>query len=203
MKNFCYLLVIALAFGATRPAQAYRINVLDPVSTNYITTQPFNIVLEPCTNTEIPYSSTPGTHGCFSGINSTVGTITTLEIVFPIVGSLTGQTLVCSPTAASLFNASSCGTYGGFQVFFFSGMNIPIGDAFLIVEEGLNPTSPDGGPTFPPAVGTFPPSLVIPSPVPEPSSIVLLSTGLMIGAFFFARKKGLLSSSSHFGVSGS
>lgn len=188
MKKPLYLFLFTLALGFTFPANAYRINVLDPISTNKIYTQPFNVSLVPCTSAELPSSNSPGTHGCFSGENDTSNILTTLQVVFPNLGILAGSPLVCSPTSVSIFNASSCGVYNKYQIFFFSGLHINIGQAFLIVEEGINPqTSP-----FPAGVGSSPPVLTVPNPVPEPTSIVLLSTALILGGFFFARKQILL-----------
>jgi hypothetical protein len=203
MKHFRLLLLIAFACGITGAAKAYRINVLDPISTNHIYSEPFNVVLRACTPADLPTSLNPGANGCFSGENDTPNVLTTLEIIFPNQGILAGQPLVCSQTSVSIFNASSCGVYNGFQVFFFSGLDIKIGDAFLIVEEGVSPGPDPERSLIPAAQATSPPALVIPSAVPEPSSIILLSTGLLIGGFFVARKRGLPSLPVNSGFSGS
>lgn len=202
MKKFCYLLLFALALGFTFPAKAYRINVLDPISTNKIYTEPFNVSLVACTAAELPYSNSPGTHGCFSGENDTPNILTTLEVVFPNLGILAGSSLQCSKTNVSIFNASSCGVYSNYQIFFFSGLHINIGQAFLIVEEGINPGTNPENPLFPGGVGSSPTVLTVPNPVPEPTSIVLLSTALILGGFFFARRQILLPFSAGFRASG-
>lgn len=201
MKHFRLLLLIALACGSTGAANAYRINVLDPPTGQPIFSEPFNFVFTRCT---------PTSHnGCFSGQNDTGSPITTLELTFPSTAVFsTNPPSACSIVLGTAV-LSSCQflVQNGFQIFYFTGLNIPsdgtAASNFLITEEGIDPgPDPVDNPIIPP-VTTFSPTngIVIPAAVPEPGSIVLLSTGLLIGGFFFARRRGLISAfgTSNFG----
>jgi hypothetical protein len=204
MKLLLSLLALTLFFGSTAPAHAYRINVLDPYTTFDVTSQPFTAEFAACDPAEFPPGVSSGEF-CFSGKNETGQTITTLELIVPDTGVFAGQNLDCSATSQSIFSASSCGVYNGYDVFFFSGLDIithadvtnqnPNADSFLIIIDNLDlpPGTDPTDVTLPPAGASTPDALVIPpAAIPEPNSLVLLSTGLLIGGFFFARKRGLL-----------
>jgi hypothetical protein len=150
MKSLICLCALILAIGSAAPAHAYRINVLDPPTGTSITSEPFNVVFTPC--------PTNAHNGCFFGQNNTGSPITTLEIIFPNTGIIANQNPVCSPNVLSIYTTGVCQVINGFQVFFFSGLNIgttsPSSD-FLIEEEGLTFTTNSDGHTNIPAGKTF------------------------------------------------
>jgi len=192
MKSLICFCALILVIGSAAPAHAYRINVLDPPAGQSITSEPFSVTFTPC-------SANPA-NGCFYGQNDTGSPLTTLEIYFPNVGLLANQTPNCSPTSnpLAIFHLSSCAVQGGFQIFFFSVGTIgtvPPSSDFLITIEGLTNRDPNGGPSFPTGGAYSPVALSTPPTVPEPTSIVLLSTALLIGGFFLVKKRDLIPSS--------
>jgi hypothetical protein len=182
MKSLRLALSLAVLFGLTGIANAYKINVLDPgYTTTGFTSQPFTVTFAACQDGQLPTTPTAGEF-CFTGQNLTGSTLTTLEVVVPNSGAFSGQTPDCAVSSDSLYTAATCGTYGTDQIFFFSGLSIPstsahFANVFTIEIEDLpaDITADD----LPMGNGTSPVALVIPpGAVPEPSSILLLSTGL-------------------------
>ncbi len=185
LLSFCALL---LFIGFSAPAHAYRINVLDAPPGTPILTQPFTFAFTRC--------NSASRAGCFDGQNETNAPLTTLQLTFPSTAVFAANAPTCSATqpATSLFTNCQTLVQNGYQIWFFSGGNIPSGnypaDYFLIREEGIDPGVDGSG--FPPGIASTPTHLTVPSTVPEPNSVVLLSTGLLLGGFLFTRKRNLL-----------
>jgi hypothetical protein len=190
MKSLLCFCALILVIGSAAPAHAYRINVLDPPTGIPVTSEPFSVVFTPC-----PANAA---NGCFFGVNETGSPISTLEIIFPNKGILLGQTPVCGHNGLSLFQSCTSQVINGYQVFFFNVGTIANMDPFLIQEEGISvvpdPNDPNGS-SFPAGTSYSPAGFTPPAVAPEPNSIVLLSTGLLLGGFFFGRKSGLIPAS--------
>jgi hypothetical protein len=122
--------------------------------------------------------------GCDSFENSTSSAITSLLLEFPDTSALHGQSSSCALDpglggAVNFFQSWSCTLVGGNYILDFTDGSIPVGDLFTIAEDGVAP-------------GRFPDGTLTGTEAPEPSSIWLLSTGaLMLGAFFYSKRKGL------------
>jgi hypothetical protein len=185
MRMLRYLLSIALVFALCARAKAddFQMVVVDPppTFTFYDLTSlgtPFTLSWGNCAPGEVP-SGSP-TDGCISLLNGTGKLITSLEVIVPDTDGVVGQTAGC-PTANSLFPIISCppNPVGGFFDINFSGGNITPGMFFVLAEGGV----PD--PT------TFPDVTAI-AGAPEPSSLWLLSTGILSVGFFFTRRQRAL-----------
>lgn len=165
----------------------FHLVVVDPptgFNTTPITTltPPAVISFSNCVAGEIPGTVDPY-EGCASFENSTSSALTNLELIFPNNGVLNSQTASCSPdpgtvsgTSVDFFQSFTCGLVGGNYVLDFSDGSIPVGALFTIAENGVPADCfPDGTLTT----------------TPEPSSIWLLSTGvLLLGFFFYKRRNG-------------
>jgi hypothetical protein len=191
MKIIRYLFAIALACGAASVAKAdavdFRMNVLDPnFSRVNISSQPFAVTFGTCDFNFLPSGITPTPEGCFYGKNVSNQTWTSLTFFFPKVGAIAGQTANCAPQAnANIFSAAQCGTTGNQFFLVFTGGSIPNsgpGSEFVIVESGAPPYDPNNPNSFPIGTLTF-------NAVPEPSSILLLSTGTLIVGLFLLKRR--------------
>lgn len=109
--------------------------------------------------------------------------ITSLNVTFAGLGDLTFD---CPTTAAaSIFSQSSCGSSGpGTDTFSFFDGSLPFFHEAVIYESGVSPDlfqDGTGNVNQPPFV-----------PTPEPDSILLLSTGVMMfGGAYFAKRRQL------------
>jgi len=134
----------------------------------------------PCVAGEIPGTVDPY-QGCASFENSTSSALTNLELIFPNNGVLNSQTANCtgdpgtiSGASVNFFQEASCNIVGDNYVLAFFDGSIPVGDLFTIAEDGVPADCfPDGTLTS----------------TPEPSSIWLLSTGVLLLGFFFYRRR--------------
>ena len=192
MKSLICFCALILVMSSAAPAHAYRINVLDPpISYTSVPSEPFAVTFMPC--------PTNAANGCFYGQNDTLSPLTTLEVYFPNTGVLAHQAPTC-PTLTnplSIFHSTSCAVQGGYQIVFFQTGTIgtiPPSSDFIIQIEGLTVTDSNGNPVFPTGGAYSPTTLSTPPTVPEPNSIVLLSTALLIGGFFFVKKRNLIQS---------
>jgi hypothetical protein len=129
--------------------------------------------------------SDPGTYGCAILFNLVVPPqdITSLNLTF---SGLSGLTFECDTTGdggvASIFSKSSCGQSGpGTDTFSFYDGSFPFLGEAVIYENGVDPSLfVDGKATVddPPFV-----------PTPEPNSLLLLSTGVMMVGLYFAKQR--------------
>ena len=204
MKVLRYLLAVVLVCGFTAFAHAnsvdYEQGVLDPPPmhpTPIFGTGPFSITFGAC-------PSGFNFDGCFEGENLSGTTFKSLELTYPNTPALGGQPVSCNTTLpGSIFTSASCSLSSDGKTYvldFFGGPGLPScrnGDGddngdddhqendgsasctFIIVENGVDPSS------FPTGTGVFSTTV----PVPEPGTMMLLSTGIsMLGLAGFRRR---------------
>ena len=186
MRLVLRLLACSVVCGCVASAGATKINILDPqgFTTNPITTSPFVIggtaPFTACTPGELP-DPTLVEDGCFAGLNRTGSDWTALELIIPNFGT----SFTCNTDDASnqIFPAANC-VYDPLANAFdltFSGGTLSNGELFFITEDDIPPGS------FPDVLGI--PNLVSASATPEPSSLLLLATGLLVaGCLISARQ---------------
>jgi hypothetical protein len=185
MKVFFSFIAVVLLCGLSSRAGAtpidFKMGVLDPNPQLSYTS-----ISDPASSFPVSFSTCPtdiSADGCFTGYNDTTDLFTSLDLTFANNSVLNGQTPTCDTSVAkSLFGNSSC-TYNKltstYLLNFFGGTGIAPGAFFFITESGVNP--PAG---FGTGIGTV-------GIVPEPSSVVLMATGLMLMlGFFFATGRG-------------
>jgi hypothetical protein len=191
MKFLLSFVAVALFCGFSMRAGAspidFKMGVLDPnQQLNYTS------ISDPSTPFTVTFSTCPtsiSADGCFTGFNDTTDVFTSLDLTFANNTVLNGQTPNCDTSiAGSLFGSSSCMLSGNtYLLDFFGGTGIDPGAFFFITESGVNPPSGFGQGTG--MVGV----------TPEPSSVLLMATGLMMMfGFFFATKRGRLARESSF-----
>lgn len=193
MKSLYYLVLIALILGCTGLAKAdpvdFHIKVLDPdpfYPVDPISGTSFEISFTPCITGELPAGMTAD--GCFAGHNISGRDWTGLDISFPDGGVLTGQPASCAPANSfNIFTTTDCPVNpanGSYDLGFSDG-TILSGDLgyFFITEDGVVPPE-----NFPTGMATASTAMT-----PEPSSIVLLSTGaLLFGCLLFGERSRML-----------
>ena len=204
-----FLFVIALSCGSvTSHAQGidFHTTVLDPTCpidnsvcgvdvSDLGVPFPVSFTQQNCTTEGIngPGGSIP--YGCFIGTNFTGGTITSFSLDFTS-SALLGATCdtqtpgitftPTSPITGPAFGVSGCtpDRNGGFDVS-FSGGNIVYPRQFVILEIGVTPCP----------VGTVSADCLSASatadPTPEPNSLLLLSTGVMMSGLYLAKRQRL------------
>ncbi|MFP5233770.1 MAG: PEP-CTERM sorting domain-containing protein [Acidobacteriota bacterium] len=175
------LFLCLLVFGLTRASYAFKLGVLDaPPPTFEYTGAPLNITFSSCG------AGSSSTDGCASIINDTGATITSLLVDVP-ARELAGQSAVsCLQAPGSLFSScmvSEIDSNTEYQ-FDFTGGDIPFStfsncdtdDAtfFQIEEQGVNYQSITADLT---------------APTPEPASIWLLASGMLLLAGFLYRRR--------------
>jgi hypothetical protein len=171
----------------------FHIKVLDPLppaDPSYplypITSTSFSISFSPCIAGELPSGMTAD--GCFAGRNLSGLTWTGLDMSFPAGGVLAGQPASCAPAPSdNIFSATDCPVdpaNGSYDLGFDDGI-IRSGDYFFITEDGVVPPS-----DFP--IGSVTATVL----TPEPASMVLLSTGvLLFGCLLYGERSRMLRSS--------
>lgn len=189
MKHLLRLFfVLALVFGASSYMHAsdFHVTVLDPnvctsnpaACTIIDTSAPFTATFQAstCSLAGVPgLPSDPTTYGCLVLFNQTFSNITSINLTFSGLGSLTFTCDTSGP--GSIFASANCGSSGGIDTFsFFDGSVPPLGEA-IIYETGANPDLFDGTGT----VNT-----------PEPASLPLLLTGILFAGLYLGKRKHLL-----------
>ena len=176
MNLFRGLVLLALLCGSCALANAsaidFKMNVLDPPAfpTNPITSAPFQVSFIPCVQNELPGNNTAD--GCFSGVNRSGYDWTELLLVFDNNSALHAQPASCNTASSALvFSSVSCDFDPAPQQYFldFSGGAIRNGQFFFITEEGVIP---------PEAFGTGTATVNNTAVTPEPSSFLMLASGL-------------------------
>lgn len=177
------LFILALFFAVTSHARAdnFHMQVLDPnicitdpsVCLIFDNSEPITISLnaETCKLAGVPDLPAGSDYGCAVLFNLTSEDITSLNLTFSGLGGLTFD---CETTVpGSIFADNSCGSSGGgIDTFsFYGGVLPPLGEA-VIYESGVSPDLFQDGM----ADVNEPPILF----TPEPDSLLLLSTGVMM-----------------------
>jgi hypothetical protein len=201
MKAFYCLVLITLVFGCTGLAKAdpvdFHIKVLDPLPPDapsyplyLISGTSFNVSFTSCITGELPSGMTAD--GCFAGRNVSGLAWTGLDMSFPDGGVLAGQPASCAPAPSdNIFSGTDCPVNpanGSYDLGFFDG-TIHNGDYFFITEDGVVPPT------------DFPTGLVTASTAmtPEPASMVLLSTGILLFGCLLYRERSRALRASLFG----
>jgi hypothetical protein len=192
------LFILAVSCGFASHARAsidFHATVLDPVcfttpdaTCTLLPTDPgvpFNITLNALTCadqnvTGLPTDGTP--YGCFAGVNDTGFVITSIDVSFDgtlLAGAGCDTNL---PNPRNAFSISSCTPPSPGDPDFglsFTGGSIGRTQTFILVETGIDPADFIGTAT----VGV----------TPEPGSLVLFSTGLMMAGAYLTKQRRLLS----------
>jgi hypothetical protein len=181
MKMLRCLIAIVLVYGLTGVAKAddFQMIVIDPFTGPY--------TINPITTTSVTFSFTeceePGQipagadyDGCFTGQNETGSILTSLQMIVPLIA---GQTAGCAPsgTGLDIFSVTSCGFSpdGSEYILDFSGGSIQLNETFTIAEDGVDAD------VYPEVAATF--------DAPEPSSIWLLSSGILTICLVFGSRR--------------
>ena len=186
MKCLRSLLAVTLLCLVSSAAEAAAVNfqvvVIDPPPSNLIhpiTSDFFTFMFSPCVS---PGQVPSGTAylGCFTGENATGQTLTSLRLFIPTIIDANDQ---CgfSGTGLDIFSSVQCSVTATGYILDFTGGNIPTANGhspddaqfnrdsvFTIAESGIDPS------LFPQVQANF-------NPTPEPSSLLLLSTGAFSG----------------------
>lgn len=183
MRILRCLVVAAFVCGCTGLAGAapidFHMHVLDPAPPTFsvlpITSTPFTFSFTPCSANELPDGMTAD--GCFAGVNRTGQDWTNLQLTFTDNGVLAGQPPDCSPAPAdNIFSSTDCSLVGSTYILAFSDGVLSNNAFFFITEDGVLP--PEG---FGTGTGTV--------LTPEPASVVLLSTGLVLFVLLFNKER--------------
>jgi hypothetical protein len=188
-----FFLALTLVCGLTSFAKAdqadFRIVILDPdFITHPIFSTPYEFSFAPCVDGQLPTNVVSSYQGCFSGVNRTGNDWVGVEMVVSNTDDLGSQPASCALDGSEdIYSATDCGLTpdASRYVLNFSLGNIPNNGTFVIAEDGVDPS------LFPTV------SLVgVTSPIPEPSPLLLLSTGLFCAAFFLLWRNSVLARSS-------
>jgi hypothetical protein len=163
---------------AKADAVDFHMTVLDPPPPSdpsyplyLITTTSFTVSFTDCIAGELPGGMTAD--GCYAGRNVSGQDWDNLQLAFMAGGVLTGQTANCAAAPSdNIFSDADCpdSPENGFYTLTFTDGVIGNGDYFFITEDGVTPAT--DFPTGSAQVLT-----------PEPGSLVLLSTGILLFAW--------------------
>jgi hypothetical protein len=178
------LFVLALFCGVTSHAHALRIGLVDPnscgpnpstcsiIDANGPITG-FMFTAGACNNSGIPSGAF-----CIDLFNQTNEIITSVTLSIPD-SALGGLTPVCDTTSSFI---GSCTTSGGIDTFDFTGIpSQPFGPGVVedLYVSGIDPTVFDNYATLKVAA------------TPEPDSLLLFSTGVMMAGLYLAKRHNL------------
>lgn len=198
------LFILALLCGVSSFARAsavdFHVQVLDPnicisdpsACVIFNASDPISVSLSAatCHLAGVPDLPQGSDYGCAVLFNLTLPpeAITSLNVTFTGLGSLTFD-CPTSPVGnvGSIFGSSSCGSSGpGTDTFSFFDGSLPFLGEAIIYESGVSADlfqNGTGNVNQPPFV-----------PTPEPESLLLLSTGVMMAGGYLAGKRRLLAS---------
>jgi hypothetical protein len=202
-----------VVFGLTRQSQAVRVEVLDPnpnlcgsdpIASGCVIfdpSQPLTIDLTPqaCVFAGVQGLDPSGNYGCAILLNLAwpPKDITSLNVTF---SGLDGLDVGCENGGSlGIFKVAECGAVGGgAEGFSFYDGSFGFGEIAIIYEDGINPcpANPKGEGNactlFQGGVATTNADPL--SFVPEPDSLLLLSTGAMMAGLYMARRHRLFAS---------
>lgn len=143
---------------------------------------PLNLSQAACNGAGIGAGLTPGTYGCFVVDNESGSTIDDLVLGFD-QGPLDFQPAGCDADGqngiASALNVVSCGTDpanpSDYLLHFGGGAGVAPGGALIVFEQGADPADFQGGSA---TIGI----------TPEPDSLLLFSTGVMMAGLYMSRR---------------
>lgn len=183
MRVFRCLLAIAIICGFPGLANAdsvdFHMSVLDPPPPAFpvqpIFSTPFTFSFTTCSVGELPGGGTAD--GCFAGVNRSGQDWTNLQITFENNAVLGGQTPSCALTGSNnIFSDTDCSLDNSTYILTFTNGLLQNNDFFFITEDGVIP--PEGF-----GVGTG--TVVGAAATPEPGSVLLLSTGIVLFGLLF------------------
>ena len=188
MRILRCLVLIGLVLGLNGMAKAdsldFHMVVLDPFSTNPIFTTPFTFTFGACSVGQLPTNVMNSYEGCYSGVNRTGQDWTGLQMVFANTSSLASQPAGCALDGSTdYFSTPACvlTTDMSQYILSFTTGVIPNNGSFVIAEDGV---SPDDFPMITATVTTSGGTTV----TPEPGSIWLMSTGVLMTGFYLTKR---------------
>jgi len=143
---------------------------------------PINLSQAACNGAGIGAGLTSGTYGCFVVDNESGSTIDSLELGF-LLAPLDSQSASCDADGQSglpsALNVVSCGPDPNnpleYALDFAGGAGVAPGSALIVFEQGADPSDFQGG------SGTI-------GVTPEPDSLLLFSTGVMMAGLYMSRR---------------
>ena len=192
MRTLCCFSLVTLLAAFPVAGKAVTAKIQDPTYAS-LTSSPTSFSFTAC-----PTQADPGgpyldhgvaiaSDGCFGAVNESAATISSIELTFQNTTAVQNS----GPNAASsdIFSQATFIAPADPKdssedfTFLFSGNGLVEGQAFVITEDGV--TDPSQFPlvtvTYITAGGT--------SVTPEPSSLLLMSTGLLGGTWFYRRRQ--------------
>jgi hypothetical protein len=184
MKMFRLLLMVSMVFGFANAVRAdvadFHMVILDPFATYPIFSSPFGFTFSACSAGQLPTNVVGSYDGCFSGVNRTGQDWLGLQLSFSNTEALGSQPAGCAPDgSADFYSSADCSLTpdGSDYLLVFTSGVIPNNGSFVIAEDGVDPSD-------------FPDVDVTAITTPEPSSIWLLSGGVLLIGFEFASRRG-------------